>query len=36
LGMTPEQIASASKAMATLAVMSGTGARLTDDVQPTK
>jgi hypothetical protein len=36
LGMTPEQIASASKAMATLAVMSGTGARLTDDVQPKK
>jgi hypothetical protein len=33
MGMNAEQIKSARKAMATIAIMSGTGARLTDDVQ---
>ena len=34
LGMNPEQVSSMRKALATIAVMAATGARLTDDVQP--
>jgi len=33
LGMTPEQVKSASKAMATIAVMGATGGRLTGDYE---
>lgn len=34
LGMKPEQVTAARKALATIAIMAATGARLADDVQP--